>query len=70
MTLRTLTQTPRIGQMWPLEPLLERADTATNLAQNCAQCQHKTLHGGCPMEVFDFDRGRYMCDAYLDSFTG
>lgn len=41
-----------------------------NCAQSCPQCQQRILHGGCPLDVFDFDQGRYMCDSYLDSFSG
>lgn len=35
----------------------------------CGQCLAKELHSGCPLEVFGFNRGRGMCDIYLDSFT-
>jgi len=45
------------------------ARTTMEAGLNCPDCQLRTMHGGCPMEVFDFDQGRYMCDTYLDSFT-
>lgn len=78
MAFWTLTQSPpqehrdsaRVGQMLPPERRLERVVEAMDFAQSCPQCQLRTQHGGCPMEVFDFDQGRYMCDTYLDSFTG
>lgn len=32
-------------------------------------CEGRVRHGGCPLEVFGFNRGRGMCGIYLDGFT-
>lgn len=70
MSLWTPTRIARTGQLIPPEALLERTVAARNFAQTCPRCTLRTLHSGCPIELFEFDRGRFMCDVYLDSFTG
>ncbi|MFQ6058041.1 MAG: hypothetical protein ACE5MB_04060 [Anaerolineae bacterium] len=52
-----------------LSPVSE-ASVGNPYHPDCPHCTEREMHRGCPLLVFGFDRGRYMCSTYLDSFVG
>jgi len=71
MSVKDLRILVEVGESTVFAPVSQKKQVrAIDFAQTCPQCQHRMQHGGCPLEVFNFDQGRYMCDAYLDSFSG
>jgi hypothetical protein len=70
MSLLQQMQAPRMAQMLAPELEPEKAVRSMNLALRPCQCEFQIQHAGCPLKVFGFDKGRYMCDVYLQGFSG
>ncbi len=67
------------AETWPTDQVLtlvleapegeeERGETQARLQVDCP-CPTQSLHGVCPLQIFGFADGRYLCDVYLDGFA-